>query len=76
MYCLRQVDVLQKKSDTPCFISTISFKRDETASGKWQFSEHQGVPNDHIKKEYASDTAGHCSWQPSKIAQRRCRLVA
>lgn len=70
VYCLRQVDVFQvtkevhpemrlkREANTPCFISTISFKRDETASGKIQFSEHQNVPKDHIQKTYASVLTG------------------
>jgi acyl-CoA thioesterase II len=70
VYCLRQVDVFQatkeahpemrlkREANTPCFISTISFKRDETASGKTQFSEHQNVPSDHIQKVYRSVLQG------------------
>jgi hypothetical protein len=49
---------IARKADTPCFISTISFKRDENASGKTQFSEHQDAPKDHIKKTYARVLAG------------------
>lgn len=66
VYCLRQVDVFQvtdeahpelrlkREANTPCFVSTISFKRDESASGKTQFSEHQNAPKDHINQTYAS----------------------
>ena len=70
VYCLRQVDVFQvtdeahpelrlkREANTPCFVSTISFKRDESAGGKTQFSEHQNAPKDHIVKTYASVLEG------------------
>lgn len=70
VYCLRQVDVFQvtkeahpemrlkREANTPCFISTISFKRDENTTGKTQFSEHQNVPRDHIQKTYSSVLTG------------------
>lgn len=64
-YCLRGVDVYQKQpdrisrhkqsapSDTPCFVATVSFKRQETNPHYVQYS-HQQIPRMHLHQTYSS----------------------
>jgi len=68
VYCQRSVDVYQeteglaakdpwrveRNSDTPCFVVTVSFKREERNSTKTVEIGHQNAPADHIQTTYAS----------------------
>lgn len=65
VYCLRTVMVFQdlettKDSNTPCFIATVAFKRDEdqkhqsSANKQRRDFAHQDAPYDHIVKTYHS----------------------
>lgn len=56
IYCLRHVEVYQNSEiaasgKTPCFVSTISFKRDELKGRTVDYS-HQEVPRDHLQTRY------------------------
>lgn len=62
-YCLRSVDVYQntemaKNMTVPCFVATVSFKRDERNSKKSIDFGHQNAPEDHVRKTYASVLEG------------------
>ena len=62
IYCLRTVEAYQDSKageggKTPCFVATISFKRDESEKqkkGLRRHFEHQAAPPNHINTTYAS----------------------
>ena len=69
VYCLRTVDVFQESKaaeggKTPCFVMTVSFKRDEewkkkaSAKGQRQHFRHQDVSKSHIDDVYGSVLEG------------------